>query len=194
MSEINNYINQSRGQGLTDEQIRQELLKTGWTNEQAGTALGANSMLNNQIDINLIKKGQRIGRYGTLVLGAMVVIYVFWLISASVDTGSKASQDLAFNLFFGGLAYGVPLLVLAQLVFTLVSGQMILKGSCSSKFLLFLPIFALICLFLGVWLALDKFEFDPIGTYFLWGGIILFAIINMVYGRIISFKIKKYIF
>ena len=40
MPDINTYIQQSRQQGISDEQIRQNLLGTGWQTDAVNQALG----------------------------------------------------------------------------------------------------------------------------------------------------------
>src|SRR3989344_1386280 len=147
-------------------------------------------MSNEQIDTDLIKKGQKITKYGNLLMGAVVVVYVLWFFSVG-SSSSREGQDLAFNLFFGGLAYGIPLLFLIRAVITLASDWMILKGTHSTKLILLLPILSIFCLFLGVWFALsDDFKFSSFSSYFLWGGIISFAIINWIHKMIISKEIR----
>lgn len=124
-------------------------------------------MSNEQIDVDLIKRGQKIVKYGSLMVVAIVIVYALWFFSAGFSS-SKTGQDLAFNLFFGGLVYGIPLLFLIGAVITLVFDWMILKGTHSTKLILLLPILSIFCLFLGVWFALsDDFKFSSFSPHFL---------------------------
>jgi hypothetical protein len=80
--QITNYINQSRQSGKSDEQIRQELLKTGWTNEQVSGALGTNLL--NQPTVWV---GKKVALITLIILGCLMGVasimfclsMVFWM-------------------------------------------------------------------------------------------------------------------
>jgi hypothetical protein len=82
MSDINTYIQQSRQKGLNDAQIKQELIKAGWNEEQVNQALSAN-----QVRISTTKKATItvLIVLAFLIGGISAILFLF--MAAFNDTG-----------------------------------------------------------------------------------------------------------
>lgn len=103
--QINNYIQQSRQQGMPDEQIRQNLLKAGWKEEQIRNTFGQGSR-NAQ---TTLKKPLVWAILNTILImiatgTAQIVMYYFY------EMNSKLQSTMMFNLAF-------PLTSILSLVF-----------------------------------------------------------------------------